>query len=79
MFRNLRALVIDEADRILEVGFEEEVKRLRDRLNERKIDVKDVIVISPSKDSELQERINEIGWKRLDHFAETTIVERTED
>ncbi|KAL5535191.1 HAS1 [Sanghuangporus sanghuang] len=28
VFRNLRALVIDEADRILEVGFEEEMKRI---------------------------------------------------
>lgn len=28
MFRNLRGLVIDEADRILEVGFEEEMKRI---------------------------------------------------
>ncbi|TFK84395.1 DEAD-domain-containing protein [Polyporus arcularius HHB13444] len=28
VFRNLRSLVIDEADRILEVGFEEEVKRI---------------------------------------------------
>lgn len=28
MFRNLKALVIDEADRILEVGFEEEMKRI---------------------------------------------------
>lgn len=28
MFRNLKALVIDEADRILEVGFEEEIKRI---------------------------------------------------
>ncbi|KAH9835773.1 DEAD-domain-containing protein [Rhodofomes roseus] len=28
VFRNLKALVIDEADRILEVGFEEEMKRI---------------------------------------------------
>ncbi|KAI0745252.1 P-loop containing nucleoside triphosphate hydrolase protein [Earliella scabrosa] len=28
VFRNLRSLVIDEADRILEVGFEEEVKKI---------------------------------------------------
>lgn len=28
MFRNLKALVIDEADRILEVGFEEEMKKI---------------------------------------------------
>ncbi len=28
IFRNLRALVIDEADRILEIGFEEEMKRI---------------------------------------------------
>ncbi|KAJ3480268.1 hypothetical protein NLI96_g8474 [Meripilus lineatus] len=28
IFRNLRGLVIDEADRILEVGFEEEMKRI---------------------------------------------------
>ncbi len=28
VFRNLRALVIDEADRILEIGFEEEMKRI---------------------------------------------------
>ncbi|KZT06763.1 DEAD-domain-containing protein [Laetiporus sulphureus 93-53] len=28
IFRNLKALVIDEADRILEVGFEEEMKRI---------------------------------------------------
>ncbi|KAI0073567.1 DEAD-domain-containing protein [Panus rudis PR-1116 ss-1] len=28
VYRNLRALVIDEADRILEVGFEEEVKKI---------------------------------------------------
>lgn len=28
VYRNLRALVIDEADRILEVGFEEEMKRI---------------------------------------------------
>ncbi|KAG8759978.1 ATP-dependent RNA helicase [Serendipita sp. 396] len=28
VFKNLRALVIDEADRILEVGFEEEMKRI---------------------------------------------------
>ena len=28
MFRNLRSLVIDEADRILEVGFEEEVRKI---------------------------------------------------
>jgi len=27
VFRNLKALVIDEADRILEIGFEEEMKR----------------------------------------------------
>jgi len=28
VFRNLKALVIDEADRILEIGFEEEMKRI---------------------------------------------------
>ncbi|KAI0071157.1 DEAD-domain-containing protein [Panus rudis PR-1116 ss-1] len=28
IYRNLRALVIDEADRILEVGFEEEIKKI---------------------------------------------------
>ena len=28
VFRNLRALIIDEADRILEIGFEEEMKRI---------------------------------------------------
>ncbi|TFK30284.1 DEAD-domain-containing protein [Coprinopsis marcescibilis] len=28
VYRNLRALVIDEADRILEIGFEEEMKRI---------------------------------------------------
>lgn len=28
VFRNLRALVIDEADRILEIGFEEEMKKI---------------------------------------------------
>jgi superfamily II DNA/RNA helicase len=28
VFRNLKSLVIDEADRILEVGFEEEMKRI---------------------------------------------------
>lgn len=28
VFRNLKALVIDEADRIMEVGFEEEMKRI---------------------------------------------------
>lgn len=28
VFRNLKALVIDEADRILEVGFEEEMKEI---------------------------------------------------
>ena len=28
VFRNLKALVIDEADRILEVGFEEEMKKI---------------------------------------------------
>ena len=28
MFRNLKALVIDEADRILEVGFEEQMKKI---------------------------------------------------
>jgi ATP-dependent RNA helicase DDX18/HAS1 len=28
IFRNLKALVIDEADRILEVGFEEEMKQI---------------------------------------------------
>lgn len=28
VFRNLKGLVIDEADRILEVGFEEEMKRI---------------------------------------------------
>ncbi|KAI0728620.1 DEAD-domain-containing protein [Fomitopsis betulina] len=28
VFRNLKALIIDEADRILEVGFEEEMKRI---------------------------------------------------
>jgi ATP-dependent RNA helicase DDX18/HAS1 len=28
VFRNLKALVIDEADRILEVGFEEEMKQI---------------------------------------------------
>lgn len=28
MYRNLKALVIDEADRILEIGFEEEMKRI---------------------------------------------------
>lgn len=28
MFRNLKALVIDEADRILEIGFEEEMKKI---------------------------------------------------
>ena len=28
MYRNLKALVIDEADRILEVGFEEQMKKI---------------------------------------------------
>jgi ATP-dependent RNA helicase DDX18/HAS1 len=28
VYRNLRALVIDEADRILEIGFEEEMKKI---------------------------------------------------
>lgn len=28
MFKNLKALVIDEADRILEIGFEEEMKQI---------------------------------------------------
>lgn len=28
VYRNLKALVIDEADRILEIGFEEEMKRI---------------------------------------------------
>lgn len=28
VFKNLKALVIDEADRILEVGFEEEMKEI---------------------------------------------------
>jgi ATP-dependent RNA helicase DDX18/HAS1 len=28
VYRNLKALVIDEADRILEVGFEEQMKRI---------------------------------------------------
>jgi ATP-dependent RNA helicase DDX18/HAS1 len=28
VFRNLKALVIDEADRILEVGFEEQMKKI---------------------------------------------------
>lgn len=28
MFKNLQCLVIDEADRILEVGFEEELKQI---------------------------------------------------
>lgn len=28
VFRNLKGLVVDEADRILEVGFEEEMKRI---------------------------------------------------
>lgn len=28
MFKNLKALIIDEADRILEVGFEEEMKSI---------------------------------------------------
>lgn len=28
VFRNLKCLVIDEADRILEVGFEEEMKKI---------------------------------------------------
>jgi len=28
IYRNLKALVIDEADRILEIGFEEEMKKI---------------------------------------------------
>lgn len=28
MFRNLKCLIIDEADRILEVGFEEQMKKI---------------------------------------------------
>lgn len=28
MFRNLKCLIIDEADRILEVGFEEQMKKV---------------------------------------------------
>ena len=32
VFRNLKALVIDEADRILEIGFEEEMKKIIDIL-----------------------------------------------
>lgn len=28
VFKNLKALVIDEADRILEIGFEEEMKQI---------------------------------------------------
>ena len=40
VFRNLKALVIDEADRILEVGFEEEMKK--------------IIAILPNGESELQ-------------------------
>jgi ATP-dependent RNA helicase DDX18/HAS1 len=28
VFRNLKALIIDEADRILEIGFEEEMKKI---------------------------------------------------
>jgi hypothetical protein len=32
VFRNLKALVIDEADRILEIGFEEEMKRIISQL-----------------------------------------------
>jgi ATP-dependent RNA helicase DDX18/HAS1 len=28
MYKNLKALVIDEADRCLEVGFEEEMKKI---------------------------------------------------
>jgi len=28
VFRNLKALVIDEADRILEIGFEEEMRKI---------------------------------------------------
>ena len=28
MFRNLKGLIIDEADRILEVGFEEQMKKI---------------------------------------------------
>jgi ATP-dependent RNA helicase DDX18/HAS1 len=28
VYRNLKALIIDEADRILEIGFEEEMKRI---------------------------------------------------
>jgi ATP-dependent RNA helicase DDX18/HAS1 len=28
VYRNLKALVIDEADRIMEVGFEEEMKKI---------------------------------------------------
>ncbi len=28
MFRNLKALIIDEADRILEIGFEEDMQKI---------------------------------------------------
>lgn len=28
VYRNMKALVIDEADRILEIGFEEEMKKI---------------------------------------------------
>lgn len=28
MYKNLKALIIDEADRILEVGFEEEMRKI---------------------------------------------------
>lgn len=38
MYKNLQCLVIDEADRILEVGFEEEMKQIIKLLPSKKKD-----------------------------------------
>jgi superfamily II DNA/RNA helicase len=51
-FRNLRTLVIDEADRILEIGFEDEMRFVR------------ILIFHPCQPFEIVQRLNQLLLRR---------------
>lgn len=60
MYKNLQCLVIDEADRILEVGFEEEMKQ--------------IIKLLPSKERKKNLSFLEITWLTLCLLYDSIII-----